>query len=112
MSLFIICGHGAVTAEDALEMLKMTANMKENPKGYNAEDALDVLKDVANIAEQKGTLGIVTGNGVRIRSGAGTNHSVIGSANEGQEVRIWGESGDWYMIDTGKWISKKYVSIK
>lgn len=108
-------GDGTVTAEDALEMLKKTANMKENPEGYNAEDALDVLKDVANINKtqsEKEILGIVTGDGVRIRSGAGTNYSIIGSVNKGTEVRIWGESGDWYMIDTDKWVSKRYVSVK
>lgn len=59
-------------------------------------------------AEQE-VYGIVTGNGVRIRTGPGTNYSAVDSVNTGQRVRIWKNEEGWYMIDNNKWISAKYV---
>ncbi len=53
--------------------------------------------------------GAVTGAGVRIRSGAGVNYSVIGSTSKGQEVLVFDEKDGWCQIDNGKWISKQYV---
>ena len=53
--------------------------------------------------------GVVTGNGVNIRKGPGTSYEKVDQLNNGQRVRIWKESGGWYMIDNDKWISAQYV---
>lgn len=53
--------------------------------------------------------GTVSGTGVNIRSGAGTNYPSVGKVSNGQRVRIWKEENGWCMIDNGKWISGQYV---
>ena len=60
--------------------------------------------------------GKVTGisTSLNVRSGAGTNYSIIGSLKPNQSVKITGESGSWYKIDlNGKvgYVSKQYVTI-
>ena len=49
------------------------------------------------VTAESGTI-TVTGNGVRIRTGPGTNYSQIGSANSGNVLTVTGKSGDWYQI--------------
>ncbi|GHU68024.1 hypothetical protein AGMMS49983_20080 [Clostridia bacterium] len=54
------------------------------------------------------------GTYLNIRSGAGTNHSVIGSLKHGAALSITGESGSWYTISyNGKtaYVSKSFVTI-
>lgn len=45
---------------------------------------------------------------LRVRSGASTSSSVVGSLRNGQAVTITGENGDWYQIDYSN--SKAYVA--
>ncbi|MGL5616214.1 MAG: SH3 domain-containing protein [Sarcina sp.] len=54
---------------------------------------------------------IKVNSALNVRSGAGTNHSVIGSLYNGNKVTVKGEEGSWYKIDfQGKngFISKSY----
>ena len=53
--------------------------------------------------------GVVTGNGVNVRKGPGTNYGIVGQVNNGQRVRIWKEDGNWCMVDNDKWVSSAYV---
>lgn len=55
---------------------------------------------------------ICTGNGVRIRSGAGTNFGVIGSLYKGNTVNVVGKSGNWCNIDSGGWVSATYLQLQ
>ncbi|MGL4774115.1 MAG: SH3 domain-containing protein [Clostridium sp.] len=51
---------------------------------------------------------------LNVRSGAGTNYSIVASLSKGKKVEIVGESGDWYKIKfDGKegYVSKKYISV-
>ena len=51
---------------------------------------------------------------LRIRSGAGTNHSVVGYLSNGEKFDITGRSGDWYKIKTNRhsgYVHKDYVRI-
>ena len=61
---------------------------------------------------QNGTIKV---NGaLNVRSGAGTNHSVIGSLSNGAKVEIVETSGTWYKIKYGSgygYISKDYVVL-
>ncbi len=60
---------------------------------------------------QKGT---VTGSSVRVRSGAGTNYSILGSLGRNAEVTILETLNGWYKISFGSgtgYISSDYVSI-
>lgn len=56
--------------------------------------------------------GVVTGNGVRVRSDANDSASVLYQVDAGLPVRIWDEKNGWYMVDNGKWIAAKYVDKK
>lgn len=120
-----INGDGHVSAEDALEILKQVAGLSPKTGNYTAEDALEVLKDVAgcgsdNSASQKaetstGTsgsavvTGTITGSGVRVRKGPGTNYAVVTGVANGQTVRIWKEENGWCMIDNDMWVYGEYV---
>ncbi|MRA64158.1 SH3 domain-containing protein, partial [Bacillus thuringiensis] len=46
---------------------------------------------------------IVKGNGVRVRSGAGQNHGVLGYVSYGQEFTVEAESNGWVKTSRG-WI--------
>ncbi|MGL5616215.1 MAG: SH3 domain-containing protein [Sarcina sp.] len=51
---------------------------------------------------------------LNVRSGAGSNYSIIGSLKGNQKVDITGESGNWYKIDySGKagYVSKDFIKI-
>jgi curli biogenesis system outer membrane secretion channel CsgG len=55
----------------------------------------------------------VTGTSVNLRSGPGTNYSIVGSAKMGDKLPLLGESGDWFQVrlPDGKdgWIFNKLV---
>ena len=62
----------------------------------------------------QGTI-VNAGNGLNIRSGPGTDHSVVASAANGAKVTVLGEENGWYQIrysgsGTG-YVSKEFVSI-
>lgn len=42
----------------------------------------------------------ITGNGVRLRSGAGTSYEIITSLEKGAKVTRLGTEGDWYRVQT------------
>ena len=42
--------------------------------------------------------GYIKGNDVRLRSGAGTNYSILGTYNNGTPLTITGTSGDWTAV--------------
>lgn len=61
-----------------------------------------------------GTIGIVTGDDVNIRSGASTDFQKVGTANRMQVVEIYGESDGWYSVGTDGitgYIRGDYVSV-
>ena len=60
-----------------------------------------------------GTAGTVKGNYVRLRSGAGTNYSILGTYNNGTPLTITGTNGSWTAVTiNGKsgYMSSAYVS--
>ena len=63
---------------------------------------------------KKGTMGTVTGNEVRVRSGAGTNYKVLRYHNKGDRVEIF-ETKKVGNINWGKlkdgWIAMSYVKL-
>ncbi|WP_462427206.1 N-acetylmuramoyl-L-alanine amidase [Fusobacterium varium] len=63
----------------------------------------------------KGKKAIVTGNGVRVRDGAGIKCDVLGHKNKGDEITLGYKFGEWYNFyygDHGGWIHEDYVRIK
>ena len=85
--------------------------------GYVSKDYIQVSGVVGTTtnnttSSSEGTVNVTSS--LRVRSGAGTNSSVLGYLGNGTKVKITGESGDWYQINynnqTG-YVSKAYVSV-
>ena len=59
-------------------------------------------------------VGTVSGDGLRLRSGAGTDHAVLATANEGDTVLVMEDAGVWYKVDFGTqvgYMSAGYVDL-
>ena len=65
-----------------------------NTVGYASAD---YLKTVSKVSGNFGT-GTVSGSDVRMRSGAGTNSSVITTLDKGTKMSVIGASGNWYEV--------------
>lgn len=83
--------------------------------GYMKKDYVKVGS--AAVSEPEKTMdsvGTITGNSVRMRSGPGTGYSVIGYYNKGIQVNVTGQTGNWYSV-TYKglkgYISADYVKL-
>lgn len=60
------------------------------------------------------SVGTITGNGVRMRSGPGTSYSVVGYYNKGIQVNVTGQTGNWYAVTYNGlkgYISADYVKL-
>ncbi len=68
----------------------------------------------ASESQTSSETGTVTGNYVRIRSGAGTTYPILGQVSTGDTLTVTDSSGDWFKVSyqgsTG-YISGKYVSL-
>ena len=74
-----------------------------------------IAAGVPNIDAMAATTGVVTGNGVNVRAGAGKDSEKIGSLSGNEEVTILEEENGWYKIEykggTG-YVSADYVDKK
>lgn len=66
--------------------------------GLGEGRAYSRVGDGFEVTSDSGT-GTVTGNGVRVRTGPGTDYSILTALNSGDQVSITGSSGDWYRIE-------------
>ena len=76
---------------------------------------ITVLGRYAGVDPASWCVGTVTGASVNMRSGAGTEYSVVTSLSKNATVTITGESGNWYKVKSGAstgYMSKDYVSPK
>lgn len=58
-------------------------------------------------------LGVISGTGVRMRSGAGTGYDIVRTLDKGTVVELTAQEGDWYRISfDGKrgYVSSQYVT--
>ena len=81
-----------------------------NTVGYASAD---YLKTVSKVSGNFGT-GTVSGSDVRMRSGAGTNSSVITTLDKGTKMSVIGASGNWYEVSyNGKtgYVSADYMKL-
>lgn len=73
-----------------------------------------VFNDAASRGDQQVSVGIVTTNGLNVRSGPGTNYNRIGFLYRNSQVTILGQSGVWYKIKFGNttgYVHSAYVKI-
>lgn len=66
------------------------------------------------VVTPNGTVFKVTTAALNIRSGPGTNYSVIGVLKKGDQVTRIGQSGKWFKVSTSNgaeaWVSSKYLT--
>lgn len=78
--------------------------------GYASKD---YLKSDSSVSGKFGT-GTITGSDVRMRSGAGTNYSIVGTYDKGTKMTVTGAKGSWYAVKyNGKtgYVRYDYMSI-
>ena len=92
------------------EAVKDQVKEEEKPTTQPAEPEKEPEKEET----KKGTMGTVTGNSVRVRSGAGTNYKVLRYHNKGDRVEIfetkWVGNINWGKVKDG-WIAMGYVTL-
>lgn len=84
--------------------------------GYVFADFVDIgtTSTTPNVDKMDNKVGTVTGNGVRVRSGPGTNYSIVAYYNKGVQLTVTGKSGDWYQVKSGSltgYISASYITL-
>ena len=65
--------------------------------GYVSKDYMTTTKP-GNGGGSTSQTGYIKGNDVRLRSGAGTNYSILGTYNNGTPLTITGTSGNWTAV--------------
>ncbi|MFJ8531502.1 S-layer homology domain-containing protein [Bacillus sp. NPDC094106] len=93
-----------------LGIIKGKGNNVFDPKdtttrGETAKMILGMLQviETGSIQNVIGTAQI-NGIGVNIRSGAGTNYSIVRNASKGEKVTVYEEKNGWLRIGTGQWV--------
>lgn len=69
-----------------------------------------IAKSAPSIPAFKKFSGTVTPSiGLNVRSGPGTNYSIVGVLSKGAKVEVVGQKGDWYQIGTDRWVHSDYI---
>lgn len=83
--------------------------------GYMSKDYIKIVDTAsADTVEKMDRIGIVTGNGVRMRSGAGMSYSTVGYYDKGIQVKVTGKTGSWYAVSyngLSGYMSTAYVKL-
>ena len=83
--------------------------------GYMSKDYIKIVSTAStSTVEKLDQIGIVTGDGVRMRSGAGTSYSTIGYYNRGIQLQVTGKTGSWYAVSyngLSGYMSTDYVRL-
>ena len=81
--------------------------------GHNNNNSNNTNNNNTNVNNKMGQVKNVSSS-LRIRSGAGTNHSVVGYLSNGDKFKILEKSGSWYKINgngTIGYVHSDYVAI-
>ena len=104
---------GGETAEDAL------LNNEDAAKAAAAQAAEEEPPqetpeaDEAPVSTAVQALGVISGTGVRMRSGAGTGYDILKTLDKGAVIELTAQEGDWYRISfDGKrgYVAAQYVT--
>ena len=80
--------------------------------GYVCKDYMTTTKPSGD-TPSSGSAGYIKGNSVRMRSGAGTSYSILGTYNNGTPLTITGTSGEWTAVTINGvkgYVSSAYVT--
>jgi uncharacterized protein YgiM (DUF1202 family) len=66
----------------------------------NGDPAVKLLERHPELAGEPwfGWRAVITGERINVRGGPGTEHTVVAQLDKGQQVRVIGQRGDWYMV--------------
>lgn len=70
---------------------------------------------LAGVTTAQAASGTITGNGVNVRSGAGTTHQALATLERGAQVTVLEQRSGWVRISAGKmtgWVSGDYIQVK
>ncbi len=91
-----------------------TTRWGKTDKGWISMDYVDITQEDSGTESAEGKPGTITGDSLRIRSGAGTSYDIVGYLNTGDRVVILATKDvngtTWGQIDKG-WISMDYVQL-
>lgn len=101
--------------QGAKVIVQSTSNgwSKVTYNGTEGYACADYLSASSSVSSSFGT-GTITGSDVRMRSGAGTNYSIIGTYGKGTQMQVTGVSGNWYAVSyNGKtgYVSADYMKV-
>lgn len=110
---------GQVNSGDKFSVLKENGDwfqieLSKNKKGWVAKWVVNLDQKQASNSSKitKGNNAQVTTNGLRVRSGPGTNYKVLDTLNTGTTVEITDTKDDWVKVSYSNgqgWVSKQYV---
>ena len=75
-----------------------TETPKEEPKDEPAESPKEETSSTATASGVKHGIAFITGSGLRLRSKASTNSSIVDSASKNEVVVVISKQGDWYKV--------------
>ncbi|MCM3550332.1 SH3 domain-containing protein [Alkalihalobacillus clausii] len=84
-----------------------------NRTGWVSADYLNV-NGSGNVDNAPSIGSATTTARLNLRSGAGTNHSIITTLNKGQKVELLKKQGGWYQVKAGNrtgWVSADYLNV-
>ncbi|MBZ9637549.1 SH3 domain-containing protein [Clostridium sp. FP1] len=73
-----------------------------------------VVAKAAVVVPYETQQGVTTGSNLSVRSGAGTNYSILGSMKSGTQISITGKTNNFYKVTYGSktgYVSAQYVKI-
>ncbi|WP_246140834.1 SH3 domain-containing protein [Bacillus marasmi] len=92
-------------------------DLSKNKKGWVANWVVktDQKQSSGSSNLSKGSNAQVTTDGLRVRSGPGTNYKVLDTLSNGTTVEITSTSADWVKVSYSGgqgWVSKQYIKVK
>ena len=66
----------------------------------NGDPSVKLLERHPELASQPwfGWRAVITGERINVRGGPGTEHAVVAQLDKGQQVRVIGQRGDWFLV--------------
>lgn len=75
----------------------------------NSDIATSTEQTAYTVTEMSATMYVK--NAVNLRQGPGTEYAKVGNLTKGQQVTVTGQAGNgWYQLDSGAFVSDKYLS--
>ena len=90
--------NGDLSAKSASKTAETEAKTEEKAGTKAETEKKDEAKEETPVSETIQALGVVSGTGVRMRSGAGTGNDILKTLDKGTVVELTAVEGDWYRV--------------